>query len=52
MGRIAVTKWLEMLDWALSIDFDPFEIIVARREMNTACASLLDEKAIRAKRGD
>ncbi len=41
-----------MIDWMLSIDFDPVEIIRVRRDMPTAYASLLDEKAIRLKRGD
>jgi hypothetical protein len=41
-----------LLDWMLSIDFDPVEIIRVRREVPTAYASLLDEKAIEPKRGD
>jgi hypothetical protein len=41
-----------MIDWMLSIDFDPVEIIRVRRDMPTEYASLLDEKATRPQRGD
>ncbi len=43
---------LGKLDWMLSIDFDPVEIVRARRDMPTLYASVLDEKAIGPKRGD
>jgi hypothetical protein len=43
---------LDLLDWVLSIDFDPVEIIRLRCNMPTTYDSVLDEKVIRSKRGD
>lgn len=43
---------LGILDWMLSIDFDPVEIIRVRRDMPTAYESVLDEKALKPKNGD
>jgi hypothetical protein len=43
---------LGMIDWMLSIDFDPVEIIRVRSDIPTEYASLLDEKATGPKRGE
>jgi hypothetical protein len=43
---------LGMIDWMLSIDFDPVEISRVRRDSTTIYVSLLDEKALSPKRGD
>jgi hypothetical protein len=43
---------LGMLDWMLSIDFDPIETIRVRRDVPTVYASFLNKKDIEPKRGD
>ena len=43
---------LGVLDWALSIDFDPVAIIHVGRGMQAAYASVLDKKEIKPKGGD
>jgi hypothetical protein len=41
-----------LLDWWLSIDFDPVQVTRVRRGMPTTYASSLDAKAFEPKRGD
>lgn len=41
-----------MIDWMLSIDFDPVEIVHVKHDTTAAYVSLLDEKALNPKRGD
>jgi hypothetical protein len=43
---------VDLLDWWLSIDFDPVQTTRVRHDMPTAFASSLDAKAIEPKRGD
>jgi hypothetical protein len=40
MKKITSPDGLDLLDWVLSIDFDPVEIIRVRCDMQTTCASI------------
>jgi len=52
MKKSAHQNKLDLLDWALSIDFDPVEITRVRRDAPAPYVSILDGKAIRPKKGD
>lgn len=52
MKNSAKQNTLDLLDWVLSIDFDPAEIIRLRCNMPTTYASVLDKKVTRRKRDD
>jgi len=43
---------LGMLDWMLSIDFDPVETIRVRGNVSSVYSSFLNKKDIEPKRGD
>jgi hypothetical protein len=43
---------LDLLDWWLSIDLDPIQMIRVRRGVPTTFVSSLDAKAFEPKRGD
>jgi hypothetical protein len=52
MKKNANQNKLDLLDWWLSIDFDPIQTTRVRYDMPIAFASSLDAKAIEPKRGD
>ena len=46
------TNLLDMIDWMLAIDFDPFEVRFARRNLFHKYVQVLDKSAFTVKLGD
>lgn len=46
------TNLLDMIDWMLAIDFDPFEVKFARRKVFHKYIQVLDKSAFSVKLGD